>query len=248
MTSWNILGDLPGREEPEKIVMLGCHYDGHDISQGADDPASGTVAVLEAARMLARYAPENRCTIRFALWGIEEMGLIGSRAFVQAHLNELSDLRFYLNMDSAGSQKNNRDIALNYWPELEGLFGRWRDEMALEFAIGQSVKSFSDHFPFFMAGAPTACIETVGGTKEGRGYGHTRYDTVDKVELKDLREAATLAARLALRVANEEQWPASQRSEQTVFDLLDSPDFREEKEFTERLEAFLARASKAGAL
>ena len=56
MTSWNVVGELPGSSEEAEIVMLGCHYDGHDISQGAVDPASGAVAVMEAARVLARYA------------------------------------------------------------------------------------------------------------------------------------------------------------------------------------------------
>ena len=77
------MGDLPGREQPDQIVMLGSHYDGHDISQGAEDPASGAVAVLEAARLLARYAPALPCTVRFVLWGIEEIGLLGSRAYVR---------------------------------------------------------------------------------------------------------------------------------------------------------------------
>jgi Zn-dependent M28 family amino/carboxypeptidase len=218
--------------------MLGCHYDGHDISQGAGDPASGSVSVLEAARVLAKYAPGLPCTVRFALWGIEEIGLLGSKAYVKAHADELSDIRFYLNMDSAGAQDNHRDIVLNEWPDLESYFERWREEMALDFAIGQSVHAYSDHFPFFMAGVPTGGIESVERSLAGRGYGHTQYDTVDKVDLTGLREASTLAARLALRMASEETWPVARRDEQTVLESLDSPEYREEKEFRERLDAF----------
>jgi Zn-dependent M28 family amino/carboxypeptidase len=210
MTSWNVIGDLPGQNHPAQLVMLGCHYDGHDISQGAEDPASGAVAVMEAARVLARYAPHLPNTVRFALWGIEEIGLLGSRAYAQAHADELPGIRFYLNLDSAGAKANKRDIVLNEWPALELLFERWRDEMALEFAIGQSVHAHSDHFPFFMAGVPTGGLQSVERSLGGRGFGHTRYDTVDKVELTSLREAATLAARLALRVASAETWPAAQ--------------------------------------
>ena len=51
-TSWNVVADLPGRENSEEMVVVGCHYDGHDISQGAHDPASGMVSVIEAARVL----------------------------------------------------------------------------------------------------------------------------------------------------------------------------------------------------
>ncbi|MFC2015950.1 M28 family peptidase [Chloroflexota bacterium] len=242
MTSWNILGDLPGSDSSEKIVMLGCHYDGHDISQGAEDPASGAVSVLEAARVLAKYAPELPCTVRFALWGVEEIGLLGSREYVRTHANELPGIRFYLNMDSAGARSNNRDVVLNEWPELESSFLRWRDEMALDFLVAQSVSAFSDHFPFFMTGVPTGGIQSAERSLEGRGYGHTQFDTADKVDLTDLREASTLAARLALRMASDEDWPVEPRDEGKVLELLDSPNYQEEQAFRERLDAFYEQA------
>jgi Zn-dependent M28 family amino/carboxypeptidase len=242
MTSWNVIGDLPGRAYPDQIVMLGCHYDGHDISQGAGDPASGAVSVLEAARVLAKYAPDLPGTVRFALWGIEEIGLYGSRQYVKAHAGELSDIRFYLNMDSAGTKTNHRDIVLNEWPDMEAHFEHWRDEMALDFAIAQSVSAYSDHFPFFMAGVPTGGMQSAERSLEGRGYGHTQYDTVDKVDLKSLREASTRAARLALRMASEETWPVARRDEQAVLALLDSPEYREEQAYRERINAFYKEA------
>ena len=128
------------------------------------------------------------------------------------------------------------------WPELEATFEQWRDEMAQDFAIGQSVHAFSDHFPFFMAGVPTGGIQSAERSLEGRGYGHTRYDTVDKVEQKALREASTLAARLAMRMASADPWPAARRDEAAVLQLLDSPDYREEQEFRDRLDAFYVQA------
>jgi Zn-dependent M28 family amino/carboxypeptidase len=242
MTSWNIIGELPGQLHPEQIVMLGCHYDGHDISQGAGDPASGAVSVLEAARVLAQHASELPCTVRFVLWGIEEIGLLGSRDYAKLHTDELSQIRFYLNMDSAGTKTNQRDVVLNEWPELEALFTRYQAEMALEFKVGQSVSAFSDHFPFFMAGVPTGGMQSAERSLEGRGYGHTQYDTVDKVDLRSLREASALAARLALRMASEEDWPVSRRDEAAVLELLQGPDYQEEQAYRERLDAFYAQA------
>ncbi len=134
---------------------------------------------------------------------------------------------------------------LNEWPELEPLFERWRSEMAADFAIAQSLESHSDHFPFFMAGVPTAGIESADAQLSGRGYGHTQYDTVDKVAARGLREAAALAARLALRVASAEDWPVSRRDERTVMELLDSPDYRVEQEFRTRLAAFYEQARQS---
>ncbi len=236
-TSWNVLGDLPGREEPERSVLVGCHYDGHDISQGAGDPASGVAALLEAARVLASHAPPLRCTVRFALWGVEEIGLLGSQAYAAAHAVDLPTIRFYLNMDAAGARDMRRDLVLNEWPVLEPLFERWREEMAATFEVGQSVNAHSDHYPFFLAGVPTGGIQSAGRSLEGRGYGHTQYDTVDKVDLADMREAAALAARLLLRMAAEEHWPATQRTAGAVQELLDSPAYREEKALQDRLAA-----------
>jgi Zn-dependent M28 family amino/carboxypeptidase len=238
MTSWNVVGDLPGREQADQIVMLGSHYDGHDISQGAEDPASGVVSVLEAARLLARHAPELPCTVRFALWGIEEIGLLGSRAYVEAHADELDQIRFYLNMDSAGTKSNKRDIVLNEWPALQSLLEGWGEEMALEFAVGQKTSAHSDHFPFFLCGVPTGGMQSVQPSLEGRGYGHTQYDTVDKVELTCLREASTLAARLALRLASEEEWPVARRDQDAVLALLDTPEYQEERELHARVDEF----------
>ncbi len=237
VTSWNLLGDLPGKKDPDSIVMLGCHYDGHDIAQGAADPASGTVALLEAARVLAQYAPDLPATVRFAFWGAEEIGLIGSTQYVQQHESELDKVRFYLNMDMAGAIAQ-KDIMLNEWPALANLFERWGEEMVLDFGVGQSLSAHSDHYPFMLAGVPTGGIGSLKPGRSGRGYGHTKFDTVDKVSLKGMREAAALAARLAIRMAMMENWPVTRRSQEDVKAILDNPDYREEHELSERVKAF----------
>jgi len=237
VTSWNVIADLPGKCDADSVVMLGCHYDGHDISQGAADPASGTVALLEAARVLAKYATGLPNTIRFTLWSAEEIGLVGSTQHVMQHEEELNRVRFYLNMDMAGAITP-KDIILNEWPDLALLFEGWRDDMALEFGVGQSLSAHSDHYPFMLAGVPTGGIGSLNSSSGGRGYGHTMYDTVDKVEMRSMREAAALAARLAIRMASEEKWPAKRRSSQMVEDVLDNPEYREETDFSAKVRAY----------
>jgi Zn-dependent M28 family amino/carboxypeptidase len=197
---------------------------------------------LEAARVLAQHAVNEfvsplPCTIRFVFWGVEEIGLLGSRQYAEQHKEELANMRFYLNMDAAGSANNTRDIILNEWEELEGVFSRYGKEMVLDYQVAQSLHAFSDHFPFFMQGVPTGGMESARRSTGGRGYGHTYYDTVDKVNLADLRGAAALAARVALRVAGEKDWPVKQRSVEEVTALLDGPDYREEKAFRAQVDA-----------
>ena len=108
-TSWNVVADLPGRENSEEMVILGCHYDGHDISQGAHDPASGMVSVIEAARALSTYAADSlKRTVRFIAFGTEEIGLTGAFRYIDAHASELDNIRFMLNMDAAGGGEPKR--------------------------------------------------------------------------------------------------------------------------------------------
>jgi aminopeptidase YwaD len=235
MTSWNVVGEILGDEFPEEIVMLGSHYDGHDISQGAVDPASGVAAALEAARVLQKYAAPLPRTVRFVLWGVEEIGLLGSHAYVVKHADELKNLRFYLNLDAAGGDAP-KDINLHEWPGLGDLFAQYQAEMALDFDIGQKFHTASDHFPFLLAGVATAGVEPVRVTRSGRGYGHTYYDTVDKVSLENLRKAATLAARIGLRVATEENWPVSRRTPEDLTELMNRPQYQETRELYKKLD------------
>jgi Zn-dependent M28 family amino/carboxypeptidase len=186
---------------------------------------------------LAKYAGPQPQTICFALWGVEEIGLIGSKQYVRDHEDEMGNIRFYYNMDSAGGSSR-KDVMLNEWPALEPVFLAWQQQMAQDFGVGETIGAHSDHFPFLMRGVPTGGMEPVERTFTGRGYGHTRYDTLDKVSIANLREAAALAARLALRMADASEWPAARRSDEQVKALFDKPEYQEEAEFRAQIAAY----------
>jgi Iap family predicted aminopeptidase len=216
MTSWNVVGDLQGGDPDHGVTMLGCHYDGHDIAQGALDPASGMVAVMEAARVLSKCARDRlKGTVRFVAWGTEELGLIGAHRYVLHHRDELDDIRFYFNMDSAGGPWE-KGVVLHLWPELAPFFLNAVDEMAMDVPVGHHLGGSSDHFPFFLHGVPTGGMGDPTGAPTGRGFGHTRYDTLDKIVLSDLRDAAACGARLAVRIANAQDFPAKRRGSDIV--------------------------------
>lgn len=207
-TSWNVVGELRGNTHPDQWVMAGCHYDGHDISQGAMDPVSGMVCVQEAARVLKMYAADRiGCGIRFVAFGTEEIGLIGAKNYVKQHNHELDQIRLYINMDSAGGG-GRKGIMMHRRPELDDTFAEAKTQMKYDMPYGQGMSAFSDHFPFFEAGVPTCGMADVEATFSGRGYGHTAHDTLDKIKLADLREASSVLARLLLRVSCAETWPA----------------------------------------
>jgi len=238
-TSWNVIGDIVGTENPEQIIMLGSHYDGHDISQGAQDPASGTVSVMEAARLLKTHVGSFPYTLRFALWGVEEIGLVGSRVHADVNEANLDNLKFYFNMDGAGSVKN-KGVVLNEWPDMETLINAWQEDMTFEFETDQSVNAFSDHYPFLLKGVPTGGLESVPKGTGGRGYGHTRYDTLDKVSIRELQDASVLAAMLAVRFASipVDGWPVARRSHEAVQEMLNLPENVETMEIMAKVRAF----------
>src|SRR5262249_29878393 len=86
--AYNVIAELPGTDPvlKDEVVMIGGHLDSWHTGVGATDNADGTTTVMEAMRLLKAVGARPRRTIRVALWGGEEQGLLGSRAWVAEHL------------------------------------------------------------------------------------------------------------------------------------------------------------------
>jgi Zn-dependent M28 family amino/carboxypeptidase len=172
--------------------------------------------------VLSRYAANLlKRTVRFIAFGTEEIGLTGAFRYVEAHHDNLDKMRFMLNMDAAGGASR-KGIGLHQWRELEPFFKGAAKEMAAEIPIGQKVNSYSDHFPFVLKGVPSGDMSDPEAPPHGRGFGHTAYDTLDKVELENLRKASAVGARLALRIANADEFPAQRRTSEAVQEVIDT--------------------------
>ena len=97
----NVIAELPG-ENDDNVVMAGAHLDSVQAGPGINDNGSGSAALLETAEVLGKLKPEN--TLRFAWWGAEESGLIGSTEYVNGLSPEERDrIALYLNYDMVGS-------------------------------------------------------------------------------------------------------------------------------------------------
>lgn len=100
-TDDNIVAELAGRNA-DNVVMAGAHLDSRPEGPGIQDNGSGSAALIEVAEQLANHKPQN--TVRFAWWGAEEIGLIGSTAWVNQRTQaELDEIALYLNFDMIGS-------------------------------------------------------------------------------------------------------------------------------------------------
>ena len=199
--SWNVVGDIPGATRPDSVLIFGGHFDGHDIAQGAMDDGSGAVVAMEAARALARHKGKLDRTVRVICFPLEEIGLIGSHAYVDQHAGDMTKVEFMLNLDGAG-RGGETAIVLQGWTELRGLFNDIGKNMKHPLTVGSQISPYSDMFPFTLAGVPSATMRSSGvGPSTGRGWGHTAADTLDKVSPRALQMDALTVARVFLRLA-----------------------------------------------
>ncbi|MFH1927426.1 MAG: M28 family peptidase [Chloroflexota bacterium] len=215
----HVIGEVRGRQ-PNQVVVVGAHYDGHDISQGAVDDASGTALVMELARAFAPLSGQLRRTIRFETYAAEELGVYGSTRYVSSMSDiDLARVDFMLNLDSA-ALGSGRALALQGLDELKPLFSKFTKEMGYPLDLTNGVGTASDHFPYFLRSVPVASMFAHRPPGLGRGFGHTRADTLDKVSEVELRESAMVAARLVLRLANHDGDIGRKRSPQEIKQIL----------------------------
>ncbi len=212
VTSYNVIGEITGREKPEEIIVIGGHYDGHDINQSANDNGAGTAVVVEAARALAVHKEQIGRTIRFIAFAQEEMGLIGSESYVKQHLHEHHV--FMINTDGAG-RGTRANFSLQNWSEATSFFKQMLGQMfESQVSVGDSVSLYSDMYNFACRGIPSSTYSSSDPVTGGapRGYGHTYWDTLDKLNPKGIQSDAIILARLLLRLATLEELPLKHKT------------------------------------
>ena len=245
-TSWNIIGDVTPSSSGggDEMVVIGNHYDGHDIGRGAADPTSGLVAALEVARALPRLADWLERTVRFVFFGVEELGLIGAHAYVNSHAEDIANTRLMFNMDASGS--NALFGLMLYGPDTTDYFRALCDGINENLFVDRDTSPLrepehlsADHYPFMAAGVPCVfiCDPEMSLT---RGFYHSAHDTVDKVRAIDMKEVAFLTAKLAWRVANEAQWPVAGPTQEEVAQWLAEYDRKEVRRIEEKVEILRA--------
>jgi carboxypeptidase Q len=99
-TSWNVIGDIRGRERPDEIVLVSGHLDSWDVGTGAHDDGAGVVLTMAAARQLLQQGLRPRRTVRVVHYTCEEMGVYGGKAYLAAHRHELDRHVIALESDS----------------------------------------------------------------------------------------------------------------------------------------------------
>jgi hypothetical protein len=210
--SYNVLAELPGTDPAlrDEVVMLGAHLDSWHTAAGATDNADGSTAALEVMRILKAIGVQPRRTIRLALWGAEEVGLVGSREWVAQHLAGDANaaardrLAVYFNIDPGKGPIYGWFAENN--PEARAIFDAWLrpfQDLGARRNVPQGIGS-TDHLSFIRAGVPG-----FNPVQDYVGYDvrehHTNVDTAERVEVDDLRQNAIVLASFVYHAAMRDE-------------------------------------------
>jgi len=213
-TVYNVVGELPGTDKADEVVMNGGHFDSWNAATGATDNAAGGAVAVEALRLIHTLNLPHRRTIRVALWSGEEEGLYGSIAYVAQHFGSAENpkpewfkLDAYLNLD-AGTSKP-RGASVFGPPEAAAMVQTAMDNFKdwgfyhVNPTLGRQTGG-TDSTSFNNAGLPG-----VGYSQDPFDYGtfthHTSYDTYERIYEPDMREAAVEEALTLYALANAGQ-------------------------------------------
>jgi Zn-dependent M28 family amino/carboxypeptidase len=217
----NVFAELPGRGD--RVVMVGAHLDSVPAGPGMNDNASGSATILEVARQLAATRPA--ATVRFAWWGSEELGLLGSRHYLeQLGPSDRDRIALYLNLDMVGSP-NVRRLVYDGTARGAPPGSRVIQQVLTDYLRGQglavgttSLGGGSDHAPFAAAGIPVGGLFTGAGEAKSRqdqeAFGgragepadpcyHRRCDDLDNLDLTVLDQMADAAAHAVATFARD---------------------------------------------
>jgi len=201
----NVIAEIPGREEPNSIVIVGAHLDSWHPATGAQDNGTGVAAVLEVARAIKALNQPPRRTLRFILFGGEEQGLVGSTAYAKKHAAEMSNIDAVLISDTGAQpakgwylmgREDEKQALTNIEPLLDGL-GAGATSPDTEFLFE------TDHAGFDVQGVPTLVLWN--GTDKYFRLHHGAADSFDSVVQADLNQTVAVTAATAYAIADSPQ-------------------------------------------
>jgi hypothetical protein len=219
---YNTVAEIPGVDPKlkDQLVMLGAHLDSWHAAEGATDNGVGSVAVMEAIRLLKKLGVQPRRTIRIALWSGEEQGMLGSRAYVGDHFGSRAEstdpqdqivpvwlrpsvgpvalkpdqknISVYFNLDNGAGKI--LGVFLQENAGARPVFEKWMEPLR---DLGMTTLTMrntysTDHIPFDAVGIPAFQF-----LQDGLDYGlthHSNVDSYEHIQPADLKQAATILA------------------------------------------------------
>ncbi|MBK36918.1 MAG: hypothetical protein CME26_15485 [Gemmatimonadetes bacterium] len=222
--SANVAGRIDGDRWPDEHLHLGGHHDTVLCAPGGNDNASGTIAVLETGRVLAGLKRDLGIgpgrPIRFVTYSGEEQGFQGAIEYVNRHYVSGAPPRLAVNLDEL-STGHIKGLVLAF-PHLRNFIQAQFEQMGdgLTCHVMAQLDASSDHFPFLRKGIDAAhCWRwRFRGRHPDSDFHHETADTVDKLNVRELKEYAAQLSRLLLRLSHQppEAWPENPQTEESV--------------------------------
>lgn len=205
----NVIARLEGSELPDEYVILSAHFDSWEGGSGATDNGTGSLLMLETARILSQVYPRPKRTILVGLWNGEEQGLNGSRAFVEDHPEVTAGLQALFNQDN-GTGRVVR-LSASGFPDASASLARWLARVPAEVTRfidesfpGTPASGGTDHASFVCVPAPGFGLGSLTWGYFDHTW-HTHRDTFDKLVFDDLKNNVVLTASLAYLASEDPQ-------------------------------------------
>jgi hypothetical protein len=207
--SFNVIGEIPGTTKKDEVVMLGAHLDSWHGGTGATDNAAGSSVVMEAARILKTLDLKMDRTVRLALWGGEEEGLLGSKAYVKEHFADRQTMKLgaehaklaaYFNLDNGTGKV--RGVYLQGNDMVRPIFEAWLKPFQDLGANTLTIRNTggTDHLSFDAVGLPGFQFVQDPMEYTTRTH-HSNMDVYDHIQAGDLMQASAVMAAFVYHAA-----------------------------------------------
>ena len=213
-TAHNAVAEIPGSDKAEEVVMLGAHLDSWHAATGATDNGIGSAVMMEAARILKAIGVKPRRTIRIALWGGEEQGLLGSKAYVKEHFGTAEEPKpahatfaGYINIDTGTGRIRGVTV---FGPDQAGAMLRSIVAPFADLGVAGATTSKSrrtggtDHTSFNAAGLPGIGTQLDPMEYQSHTW-HTNLDTYERIIEEDVKTQAAVIAAIVYELSMRDQ-------------------------------------------
>src|SRR5262245_37071632 len=216
LNAFNIVGEIPGTDKADELVMLGAHFDSWHTGTGATDNAAGSAVMMEALRILKTTGVKLRRTVRIGLWAGEEQGLLGSREYVKAHFGDPATMQLkpdhakfsgYFNVDNGTGAI--RGVYLQGNEAVAPIFQAWMEPFRNMGMTTLTIRNTggTDHLSYDAVGLPGFQFIQDEVEYDSRTH-HSNMDMYERVQANDMMRNAVIVASFVYNTANrDEQLP-----------------------------------------
>jgi Zn-dependent M28 family amino/carboxypeptidase len=213
LNGFNVLAEIPGSDKADELVMLGAHFDSWHAGSGATDNAAGSAVMMEAMRILKATGLKLRRTVRVGLWGGEEQGLLGSRAYVKGHFGdpetmqlkpEHAKLSAYFNVDNGTGVI--RGVYLQGHEATAPIFQSWMEPFKNLGMTTLAIRSVggTDHLSYNAVGLPGFQFIQDPLEYDSRTH-HSNQDLYERIQADDMMRNAVIVATFAYNAATRDE-------------------------------------------